>query len=218
MSEAPSGLRNLWQLTVLCLLRQEPLHPYEMDRRIREWHKDEVLDLKRGSLYHAIRRLHQDGLIEPLETIREGKRPERTVYRLTPAGEREVLSWLRELLREPIHEPNQFMAALSYLGHLPPDDATRQLENRCCRLEAAVTELDQVLERMVPLLGRLLLLEVEYARAMRQAELAWVRGLTEELRNGNCTWDPEAVRKMQPERKQRRDWETEKGNNDASGL
>ena len=35
------------------------MHPYEMQRLIRERHKDDVLDLKRGSLYHAIDRLEK---------------------------------------------------------------------------------------------------------------------------------------------------------------
>src|SRR5262245_65662788 len=97
----PSSSRNLWSLTVLCLLRVRRMLPYEMQRPIREWHKDDFLDLKRGSLYHAIERLRAGGLIAAGETSREGRRPERTVYRLTPAGEREMLAWLREMLANP---------------------------------------------------------------------------------------------------------------------
>src|SRR5262245_9612254 len=106
---------NLWSLTVLCLLRTRPMHPYEMQRLIREWHKDEFLDLKRGSLYHAIGRLRRARLIDPVETSREGRRPERTVYRLTDEGEQAVLDWLREILARPAKEPSQLFAALSFL-------------------------------------------------------------------------------------------------------
>jgi DNA-binding PadR family transcriptional regulator len=195
MRERSLAYRNLWDLTVLCLLRGRPMHPYEMDRLIREWHKAEFLDLKQGSLYHTIRRLQRGGFIEAVETSREGRRPERTVYRLTQAGESEVLAWLRALLAEPMREPSQFMAALSYVAHLAPEDAVRQLEGRCDRLEVEVTELDRMLQRLVPRLGRLLLLEVEYTRALRQAELAWLRELVDDLRAGRLAWDPEAVRR-----------------------
>src|SRR5262245_47080897 len=98
MSEGGAAPPNLWSLTVLCLLRARPMHPYEMQRLIREWHKDEFLDLKRGSLYHAIERLRGAGLIDPVKTSREGRRPERTVYRLTAGGEQAVLDWLGEML------------------------------------------------------------------------------------------------------------------------
>ena len=86
MSDRPSNARNLWALTLLSLLRERPMHPYEMQRLIRQRRKDEFLDLKRGSLYHAIGGIQREGLIVPTEISRQGKRPERTVYRLTETG------------------------------------------------------------------------------------------------------------------------------------
>jgi DNA-binding PadR family transcriptional regulator len=170
------------------------MHPYEMQRRIREWHKDEYLDLKRGSLYHAIERLHRAGLIEPVETTREGRRPERTVYRLTERGEQEVMDWLRQLLAKPVREPNQFFAALSFLPLLHPETVLEQLQQRVGQLEAGIAVYNRVLEEMVPKIGRLVLVEVEYERAMREAELAWVKALMEDLRTGRLQWNPEALR------------------------
>jgi DNA-binding PadR family transcriptional regulator len=194
MSEKHSS-RNLWSLTVLCLLHTRPMHPYEMQRLIREWHKDEFLDLKRGSLYHAIDRLRRAGLIDPVETSREGRRPERTVYRLTEQGQRETLVWLRELLAQPVREPGQFFAALSFLPHLHPTDVQEQLQQRVSLLEEGIACLNNVLKMMVPRIGRLVLVEIEYERAMRKAELAWVKALQEDLRSGKLAWDPEAARR-----------------------
>jgi DNA-binding PadR family transcriptional regulator len=169
------------------------MHPYEMQRRIREWHKDEFLDLKRGSLYHAIDRLARQRAIEPVETTREGKRPERTVYRLTEAGERQMLDWLQDMLARPVREPTQFFAALSFLPHLPPETVQAQLQQRAAALEAEIAALDAVLQTMVPRIGRLVLIEVEYARAMRQAERAWVLSLQNELQTGSLNWDPQQL-------------------------
>jgi DNA-binding PadR family transcriptional regulator len=187
MSQAPY---NLWSLTVLCLLRVRPMHPYELQQRIRDWHKDEFLDLKRGSLYHAIERLHRQGAIEPVETTREGRRPERTVYRLTDTGERQVLHWLEEMLARPVREPTQFFAALSFLSQLSPQRVQEQLQQRTASLKEEIAGLTMALKTMVPRIGRLPLIEVEYARAMRRAELAWVQALQKELQTGKLTWDP----------------------------
>jgi DNA-binding PadR family transcriptional regulator len=170
------------------------MHPYEMLRLIHDWHKDDFLDLKRGSLYHAIERLRRPGWIAAVETSREGRRPERTVYRLTEDGERGVLTWLRQLLARPVREPTSFFAALSFLSNLPPESAAAQLEERVGLLEAEIASLDVVLQTMVPTIGRLPLVEVEYARAMRQAEAGWVKSLLEDLRTGRLSWDPEAMR------------------------
>jgi DNA-binding PadR family transcriptional regulator len=167
------------------------MHPYELQRRIRDWHKDEFLDLKRGSLYHAIDRLCRQGTIEPIETTREGRRPERTIYRLTEAGEGQMLRWLHDMLAKPVREPTQFFAALSFLSHLTPENVRAHLQQRAASLEAEIANLDAVLKTMVPQIGRLVLIEVEYARAMRQAELAWVQSFQTELQAGTLSWDPQ---------------------------
>jgi DNA-binding PadR family transcriptional regulator len=193
MTHGHSPHRNLWMLTVLCLLREGPMHPYELQRLIRQRHKDAFLDLKRGSLYHAIERLQRAGLIEVVETNREGRRPERTIYRLTETGEREVLDWLRELLAEPVCEPSQFVAALSFLPHLGTDEAIDQLEMRSHRLELAIVGINAILDRMIPQIGRAVLVEVEYVRALRQAERDWVRSVIDDIRAGRLTWDNKAA-------------------------
>src|SRR5258708_2331672 len=91
-------VRSLWSLAVMGLLRERDMHPYEMQRQMHMRHTDELLGLKRGSLYHAINQLQRDGLIESIETSREGRWPERTVYPLTPDGEEELLLWLRSII------------------------------------------------------------------------------------------------------------------------
>jgi DNA-binding PadR family transcriptional regulator len=161
-----------------------------MQRLIREWHKDEFLDLRRGSLYHAIERLRQTGCIVPIETRREGRRPERTVYRLTEVGEQQLLQWLEEMLTKPMREPTQFFAALSFLPHLPPENVVSQLQERIGLIDSEIADLSMVLKTMTPKIGRLVLVEIEYVRAMRQAERAWVRSLLEDIRTGRLTWKP----------------------------
>lgn len=180
--------RNLWALTVLCLLRERPMHPYEMQRLIRQRHKEDFLDLKRGSLYHAIERLTKAEFIEEVGVSREGRRPERTTYRLTEAGETEVLDWLRDLLARPLRETSSFIAAMSFVGHLTPDEAADQLTIRAGQLQCGIVAISAVLENLTPHIGRVPLLEAEYALAMRKAELAWVRRLVDELRNGQLAW------------------------------
>src|SRR6266851_3504262 len=128
--------RTLWSLAVLSLLRERDMHPYEMQRQMHIRHTDELLALKRGSLYHAINQLQRDGLIEPVETSRAGRWPERTVYRVTPDGRDELVTWLRDLLATHVREPSQFMAAMAHVSHLTPSDAQQQLQLRAVNLEA----------------------------------------------------------------------------------
>jgi DNA-binding PadR family transcriptional regulator len=217
MSKKPTSFRNVWALTVLCLLRQGPMHPYEMQRLIRERRKDKFLDLKRGSLYHAIGRLSAAGLIEAVATMREGRRPERTVYRLTYAGRDELVAWLRELLATPVHEPSQFFVAVSLLVYLPPTDVLEQLGQRAARLEAEIAGLDASLRELVPRIGRLVVLEIEYTRAMRQAELVWVQSLIAQLQTRSLWWEPEELLRMVAAATAARDSRASEPTNEAIG-
>src|ERR671932_469430 len=104
----PAPRLNTLALTALRLLHERPMHPYEMARIIQKRRIDVVLALKRGSLYHAVERLEREGLIEAAETSREGRRPERTVYRLTEAGRDEYEARLRALTADVVYEPTRF--------------------------------------------------------------------------------------------------------------
>ncbi len=190
MSEKAEIQRNVWTLTVLCLLREAPMHPYEMQRLIHERKKDELLDLKRGSLYQNIGRLERAGLIEKVGTTRQGKRPERTVYRLTNAGERDLLVWLRDLLAKPAQGSIPLAASISFLAHLTPEDAGKQLSRRSKSLEAEIAGLGRALEDLVPKLGRVHLIEAEFSRSIRQAELVWVESIVGDIKSGELTWSP----------------------------
>ena len=45
-------------------------------------------------------------------------------------------------------------------------------------------------------LPRLFLLEEEYRKAMLEAELSWVRGVIDDLREGRLTWSEEWLREL----------------------
>src|SRR5579862_1166465 len=121
---------GLWELAVLALLREAPMHPYQMQKLLRTRHKDELLALKRGSLYHAINRLERAQLIEIVHTAREGKRPERTTYSITPTGKKELTCRLQRMIDTPRTESSDLMAALSFLPFLTVADALKRLEER----------------------------------------------------------------------------------------
>jgi DNA-binding PadR family transcriptional regulator len=195
MDSSPTNFRGLWELAVLSLLRETPMHPYQMQRLLAERHKDELLALKPGSLYHAIHRLERAHLIEQAGSGRDGRRPERTTYRIVPQGEREQLRWLRRLIATPRREPSEFTASISFLIYLTPEDALAQLEERAAALRAEIAALGSGIKAASGHVDRVNLLEEEYARGMRKAELAWVRRLIDDLRTGRLTWDIAAILK-----------------------
>jgi DNA-binding PadR family transcriptional regulator len=179
-------------LAVLRLLRERPMHPYEVHQLIRDRSIDYVIKVRAGSLYHTIERLHRLALVEPVETGREGRRPERTVYAITEAGRDEYFDNLRDLVRCPEEEYPVFAAAIEMLRTLDHDEAVRLLEQRTTALEAGLAADAQVVASLTKRgLPRMAMLEVEFCQAARQAELTWVRQLISEIRSGELPWTDE---------------------------
>jgi DNA-binding PadR family transcriptional regulator len=185
--------RSPWALTILSLLYEREMHPYEIRRLVRQRGKDELVDLRPGSIYRTIERLERALLIEPVETTREGRFPERTVYRITEHGQDELKEWLRELLSATANDYPQLVQAMSVLAVLETDDARLELEKRVLHLEGEVASMEVTLRQLERVLPRLFKLDDEYALALRRAELAWVRGLVEDMRTGRLAWTRQQV-------------------------
>jgi DNA-binding PadR family transcriptional regulator len=178
-------------LAVLSLLEVGPLHPYGLQRLIRLWGKDAVVNVgQRASLYKTIARLERAGLVAVRQTERDQSFPERTVYELTDAGRRQGREWLEDMLASPRNEFPRFPAALSFAMLLGPRDLLALLERRAAALRERVTELDRELGEYAHL-PRVTLIEAEYQRAVVGAELDWVDAVAADLRSGALTWSHE---------------------------
>ncbi|GIH79851.1 PadR family transcriptional regulator [Planobispora longispora] len=184
---------DLVGLTVLAMLSVRAGHPYELHRFIVDTHKDYVTGLPR-SLYHAVERLAGEELIIPVESSREGRRPERTVYEITDEGRRELATRLRGLLEKPGPDRRAFTAAVSLVGALPVPEALRALRVRAAAIEGLLAGMDGQLNAMKDSgLPEVLMIEVDYERALNETELAWVRRVIARLESGELDW-PGTVR------------------------
>jgi len=185
MADRRRSISNPLALAVLACLWERPMHPYEMATTMRERGKEHSIKLNYGSLYTVVDSLAKHGFIEAVEARREGRRPERTVYRLTESGRVKLDAWMSQLIAEPVKEYPQFEAALSLLPVLHPDKAVTLLQTRTRILEKEIAEVRVLLDASGKAgLPRLLLIEGEYHLALRETELAWVRKLASELEAG----------------------------------
>jgi DNA-binding PadR family transcriptional regulator len=187
--------RSTLALTVLALLQYKPLHPYGIQQLIKQWGKDQVVNVsQRTSLYRVIERLHDADLIQVLETARDHAYPERTVYEITDAGRATARAWMLEMLAQPEQGFPEFPAALSHLLMLTRQEMLDALDRRSSALAAALERYDTTLahqrEHQLP---RITSLETEYLRAVTAAEAQWVRSITDDLRAGKLTWSAEAL-------------------------
>lgn len=178
-------IANPLALAALACLAEKPMHPYEIASTLRERHKDASIKLNYGSLYSVIEALTRHAFIEPQETIREGRRPERTVFRLTEAGHHELHDWLSELIARPVKEYTGFEAGLSLMMVLPPETVVDLLRRRCDMIEielAKFASIDALGDKLK--LPRLFLIDFDYVRMLRTVELEWVRALADDIEAG----------------------------------
>ncbi|HWC28115.1 MAG TPA: PadR family transcriptional regulator [Solirubrobacteraceae bacterium] len=180
---------NLLALAVLSYLSQRPMHPYELGRTLRAHGDARSIKFNHGSLYMVVGQLAKAGFIVAQETTREGQRPERTVYALTAAGRRELEDWLRELVAEPQHEYPHFVAALSLIAALPPDDVVDLLSRRLRRLAEQRREIRALIDdALAGGLHPLFLIEEDYRLALLDAEASFVERLIEQITDPQAGW------------------------------
>ncbi|QQQ78902.1 PadR family transcriptional regulator [Saccharothrix sp. 6-C] len=177
---------NLLGLAVLGYLVREPLHPYELSRLMRAHGGDRSIKFTHGSLYMVFGQLQKAGFIVEHETSREGQRPERTVYALTDAGRAELKDWMRELVAEPVHEHPRFVAALSMIAALHPDEVVALLRDRLDGLRRQVDEAEAILAGADA--HPLFLVEEEYRVALLNAEVAFVRHFLARIDDWRPLW------------------------------
>jgi DNA-binding PadR family transcriptional regulator len=180
---------NLLALAVLSYLAWKPMHPYELGRTLRDHGDARSIKFNHGSLYMVVQQLARAGFVVAQETTRAGGRPERTVYALTDAGREELHDWLRELVEVPQHEYPQFVAALSLIAALPPDEVVALLDRRLGRLASQRAEVrDLVDQTLAGGVHPLFLIEEEYRLALLEAESAFVARLIQQLDHPDTGW------------------------------
>jgi DNA-binding PadR family transcriptional regulator len=179
---------NLLALAVLSLLTERPMHPYEISVLMRHRGQEEHIKSSRGSIYTVIEALERDGLVEAQEPSREGRRPERTVYSITPAGSELFQGWLRDLLATPTKEYPQFTAALMLVAHIPKAEILEILDGRLGQLTDRLRADRHARNEIAGVIPRIFMIETEYDEAMRVAEITWLRKTIAEIQGGGYPW------------------------------
>ena len=187
--EEPAPEISPLALSILELLDERPMHPYELAATMRGRHQDEFIRINFGSLYHTVDGLERDGWIESAEREKEGRRPERTVYRLTESGRELLVRVVGDILAHPRREYPHFAAGLMFMHHLDAARATQHLTERAEALGKVVEKLTRIMAELRDGgVSRLSLIELEHKIAMLDAERAWVRQIAKEITGGGLEW------------------------------
>src|SRR5437868_12323511 len=181
LDTTPSDISPL-ALSILELLNERAMHPYELAATMRARHHDEFIRLNFGSLYHTVDTLERNRWIVPAEREKEGNRPERTIYRLTDSGRELLLRVVGEILTQPRREYPHFAAGLMFMHHLDSKVAVQSLERRPQAVHETITKLSFILDELhASGHTRLTVIELEQKIAMPLAGPTWSNKVAREF-------------------------------------
>lgn len=165
----------------------QPVHGYDVRRELLSWDVESWANIQPGSIYHALRKLTEEGMLAEVATEQVGSRPTRTTYRITPKGDDEFQALLRKYwwtYKEPF---DPFQAAYAFLPALPRAEAVAALRHRARTLEAQLLRARTALEsdsewaRTKP---RHVLWNFELTVARLEVEIAWCDRVAERVEAG----------------------------------
>ena len=173
------------RLVILGLLRERPLHGYEIKHIIEE-HMGDWTNIAFGSIYFALKKLSEEGFVEQVAVEQEGNRPSRIIYQVTEAGRAEFVRLLRAVWSGVERHYYSTDIGLAFMEALPLEEVKGYLEARIAQLEGSLQHLDRHKQEMLAMeeIPRKAAAVFEHARVHFAAELAWTRDLLVEIERG----------------------------------
>lgn len=177
------------ELAVLGLLKQQPMHGYQLSRELGGslggfWR------VSYGSLYPTLRRLERDELVAPVPGESTGGR-RKTVFGITERGEAAFLELLQETPNDNSTEDTRFRVRLAFFRYLPPETRIRLLERRLAYLAERLQTIDDSLRTTHEGDDDYTLSLMEHGRSATRSDIEWLGGLIQNERTNTTTRDLE---------------------------
>ena len=165
-------------LIVLGMLKKEPMSAYDIQKLVEYRNISKWVKISTPSIYKKAVQLEKKGLIKG-KVIKEGKMPEKSVYSLTDAGEKEFERQMFEIASKPIHIFLDFNAVIVNLDSLPPEKQNvclTDIEDNIQTLKTYLKDNLQVKENLpeIPMTG---LAVLKQQLVLAEAIEAWIASL-----------------------------------------
>ncbi len=166
----------------------QPVHGYDVRRELLSWNADKWANIQPGSVYHALKKLVDEGALREVGTSQVGSRPARVSYEVTEKGYEQF----RDLLSQYLWSAGEshvdpFMAAFSFLFEVPRPETVAVLRNRATQLRAANEGMRAAIVSgwaapdIKPANVRWML---ELNMARNEGEIAWCERIAKEIEDG----------------------------------
>lgn len=169
------------QEVVLAMLAKEPSHGYELRARLAQALGPVAEGINEAQMYVTLTRLEKGGFVERLDA--PAQRPDRKVYRLTPAGQERVTEWMSDVSwpRPDLAEFHMKLIAAAQSALADPISLIgaqrRDLLRRLREVGRAVMDEEKDSDAALLLEGIVLRLQADL-RWLQACEIAWTKRST----------------------------------------
>ncbi|MCU0498706.1 MAG: PadR family transcriptional regulator [Anaerolineae bacterium] len=174
------------RLLILGIVIKEPIHGYEIRRQLENWNAEQWANVAYGSIYSALSKMTQEGLLQVAQTEQIGARPARVVYEITEIGRAEFDRLLHEHWLEYKPMINPFQVAITFMNHLSRDELLKALRQRTHFLKAQLSNVDFYTDAKLSDVDtpRHIRENIRLMAAYAEAELTWIRSVIEQVERG----------------------------------
>ena len=162
------------QLLLLGLLNESDMHGYKLNEYVNQAMGMHT-DIKKSTIYYTLENLGKDGYVEQ-QVEREGRRPERRVYKITGKGKTYFLELLRRHLSDYTRTYYSDDIGIAFMHHLPSDEVRRLLTEKREKIQSILKHF-----REQPKKDENQRYVVSHNIAHLEADLAWTYNILMEL-------------------------------------
>lgn len=169
-------------LIVLGILKKEPMSAYDIQKLVEYRNISKWVKISTPSIYKKTVQLEKKGLIQG-SISKEGKMPEKVIYSLTDAGEREFEQLMVEIAAKPIRFFLDFNAVIVNMDCLPEGKQELCIQ----RIEENIKELKGYLEQnlrekeQIPEIPAAGMAVLRQQFALAEAMEAWIASMKTEM-------------------------------------
>lgn len=118
------------RLMVLGLLSVKPMSGYEIQSALQVSQADKWAGILSGSIYHALKKLSAEGLVE-LESVEQTGNRSKAIYKLTETGREELILLLIDSLEQSsVMFPTTLYTGMSFLYLLPAEEILQAIDRQ----------------------------------------------------------------------------------------
>ncbi|MBU2699839.1 DNA-binding PadR family transcriptional regulator [Sporomusaceae bacterium BoRhaA] len=165
------------KLIILGLLMNGEKHPYEMQHIMKMRKMDKFVSFYKGSLYYAVEQLKDEGLIEVSQVIKEEKRPDKTVYKITEAGKNEFQDLLMQQMSKEEQHYDPLYTALVFARYGDSQKIAEVIKQKIKYAEKKIEVMEKALAEISPTTSRAVQYIYRGLIETARAEKKWLQEL-----------------------------------------